>query len=87
MVGAAVVVITLLPALPGAYSMAHTGVHHPLGVAHAGRRRTLRTVLVDVFFWQPLITSALIIAIPVGLAYNLFLNRLIQGLTHGALKG
>ena len=41
----------------------------------------------DVFYWQPLIASALIIAIPVGLVYNLFLNRLIQGFTAGAVKG
>lgn len=55
--------------------------------------RTLSTgiptelILGDVFFWQPLLASALIIAIPVGLAYNLFLDSLIQGFTMGAVKG
>ena len=44
-------------------------------------------ILGDVFFWQPLIASALIIAIPVGLAYNVFLDRLILGFTLGAVKG
>ena len=43
-------------------------------------------ILDDVFFWQPLLASALIIAIPVGLVYNLFLDRLIQGFTAGAVK-
>ena len=44
-------------------------------------------ILGDVFFWQPLLASALIIAIPVDLVYNLFLDRLIQGFTAGAVKG
>ena len=44
-------------------------------------------ILGDVFFWQPLLASALIIAIPVGLVYNVFLDRLIQGFTVGAVKG
>ncbi len=44
-------------------------------------------ILGDVFFWQALLASALIIAIPVGLVYNLFLDRLIQGFTMGAVKG
>ena len=35
-------------------------------------------ILGDVFFWQPLLASALIIAIPVGLVYNLSLDRLIR---------
>lgn len=41
----------------------------------------------DVFFWQSLLAAAIIIAIPVGLVYNLFLNRLVQGFTMGAVKG
>lgn len=44
-------------------------------------------ILGDVFFWQPLLASALIVAIPVGLIYNVFLDRLIQGFTAGAVKG
>lgn len=44
-------------------------------------------ILGDVFFWQQLLASALIIAVPVGLVYNLFLDRLIQGFTMGAVKG
>ena len=44
-------------------------------------------ILGDVFFWQPLLASALIVAIPVALVYNLFLDRLIQGFTAGAVKG
>lgn len=41
----------------------------------------------DVFFWQSLLAAAVIVAIPVGLVYNLFLNRLVQGFTMGAVKG
>lgn len=41
----------------------------------------------DVFFWQSLLAAAFIVAIPVGLVYNLFLNRLVQGFTMGAVKG
>lgn len=41
----------------------------------------------DVFFWQSLMAAAFIVAIPVGLVYNLFLDRLVQGFTLGAVKG
>ena len=41
----------------------------------------------DVFFWQSLLAAAFIVAIPVGLAYNFFLDRLVQGFTMGAVKG
>lgn len=47
------------------------------------------TVLIrgDVFYWQSLMASALIVAVPVALLYNAFLNRFIQGFTLGAVKG
>jgi multiple sugar transport system permease protein len=41
----------------------------------------------DVFFWQSLLAAALIIAIPVGFVYNVFLDRLVAGFTMGAVKG
>lgn len=41
----------------------------------------------DVFFWQSLLAAALIVAIPIGVFYNLFLNRLVEGFTMGAVKG
>lgn len=41
----------------------------------------------DVFFWQSLLAAAVIVAIPVGIVYNLFLDRLIAGFTMGAVKG
>ncbi len=41
----------------------------------------------DVFFWQSLLAAAVIVAIPVGIAYNFFLNRLVAGITMGAVKG
>lgn len=44
-------------------------------------------ILGDVYFWQPLLAAALIIALPVGFVYNLFLDSLVQGFTMGAVKG
>jgi multiple sugar transport system permease protein len=41
----------------------------------------------DVFFWQSLMAAAVFIAIPVALAYNFFLDRFVQGLSLGAVKG
>jgi multiple sugar transport system permease protein len=41
----------------------------------------------DVFFWQGLSAATIIVAIPVGIVYNLVLDRLISGFTMGAVKG
>ncbi len=41
----------------------------------------------DVFFWQALMGAATIVAIPVALLYNIFLDRFIAGFTLGAVKG
>jgi ABC-type glycerol-3-phosphate transport system permease component len=41
----------------------------------------------DVFFWQSLLGAAVLVAIPVGLVYNMFLDRLVAGFTMGAVKG
>jgi multiple sugar transport system permease protein len=41
----------------------------------------------DVFFWQSLLAAAVIIAIPVAIVYNFFLDRLVAGFTMGAVKG
>lgn len=41
----------------------------------------------DVFFWQSLMAAAAIIAIPVGIIYVFFLDRLVAGFTMGAVKG
>ena len=41
----------------------------------------------DVFFWQSLMAAAAIVAIPVALLYNVFLDRFIAGFTLGAVKG
>ncbi len=41
----------------------------------------------DVFFWQSLMAAAVIVAIPVGIVYSLFLSRLVAGMTMGAVKG
>jgi len=41
----------------------------------------------DVFFWQSLLAASVIVAIPVGIVYNIFLDRLVAGFTMGAVKG
>jgi multiple sugar transport system permease protein len=41
----------------------------------------------DVFFWQSLLAAAVIIAVPVAIVYNFFLDRLVAGFTMGAVKG
>jgi hypothetical protein len=40
----------------------------------------------DVFFWGEIMAGALIAAIPVAIAYNLFLDRFIAGITGGAVN-
>jgi multiple sugar transport system permease protein len=40
----------------------------------------------DIYFWGELMAGALIAAIPVAIAYNLFLDRFIAGITGGAVK-
>jgi multiple sugar transport system permease protein len=41
----------------------------------------------DVFFWQSLMAAAVIVAVPVALVYNVFLDRFVQGLALGGVKG
>lgn len=41
----------------------------------------------DVFFWQSLLAAALLVAVPVAIIYNFFLDRLVAGFTMGAVKG
>jgi multiple sugar transport system permease protein len=41
----------------------------------------------DVFYWQSLLAAAIIVAIPVAIVYNFFLDRLVAGFTMGAVKG
>ena len=48
---------------------------------------TTELIRGDVFFWQSLMAAAAIVAIPIALLYNLFLDRFIAGFTLGAVKG
>lgn len=41
----------------------------------------------DVFFWQSLMASAALVAIPVVIVYSFFLDKLVAGFTMGAVKG
>ena len=47
---------------------------------------TTELIRGDVFFWGELMAGALIAGVPVAIAYNLFLDRFISGITGGAVK-
>ena len=40
----------------------------------------------DVYYWGSLMAACLIASLPVAIVYNLFLDRLVQGFTMGAVK-
>jgi multiple sugar transport system permease protein len=40
-----------------------------------------------VFFWQSIMAAGILVAVPVAIVYNLFLDRFIAGFTLGAVKG
>jgi hypothetical protein len=40
----------------------------------------------DIFYWGELMAAALIASVPIAIAYNLFLDRFISGITGGAVK-
>jgi multiple sugar transport system permease protein len=48
---------------------------------------TTELIRGDVYFWQSLMAGAIIVAIPVALIYNFFLDRFVTGFTLGAIKG
>ena len=48
---------------------------------------TTELVRGDVFYWQSLMAAAAIVAIPVAILYNFFLDRFVAGFTTGAVKG
>jgi hypothetical protein len=50
-------------------------------------RRILELIRGDVFFWQSLQAAAILVAVPLALGFNLFLDRFISGFTMGAVKG
>lgn len=41
----------------------------------------------DVYFWQSLMAATVFVAIPIALIYNLFMDRFVQGMALGAVKG
>ena len=58
-----------------------TASHQTVGVG-------VPTFLVrgDVFYWGSLMAACLITSIPIGILYNVFLDRFIEGFTVGAVK-
>jgi multiple sugar transport system permease protein len=41
----------------------------------------------DVFFWQSLQAATVLVAAPIAIVFNIFLDRFIAGFTMGAVKG
>jgi multiple sugar transport system permease protein len=58
-----------------------TAAHQTVGVG-------VPTFLIrgDVFYWGSLMAACLITSVPIGILYNLFLDRFIEGFTVGAVK-
>lgn len=48
---------------------------------------TTELIAGDIYYWQSLMAAAVVVALPVALIYNLFLDKLIAGFTLGAVKG
>ena len=48
---------------------------------------TTELIRGDVFFWQSIMAAGILVAVPVAIVYNLFLDRFIAGFTLGAVKG
>jgi multiple sugar transport system permease protein len=48
---------------------------------------TTELIRGDVIFWQSIMAAGVLVAIPVAIIYNLFLDRFIAGFTLGAVKG
>ncbi len=58
-----------------------TAAHQTVGVG-------VPTFLVrgDVFYWGSLMAACLITSVPIGILYNIFLDKFIEGFTVGAVK-
>ena len=48
---------------------------------------TTELIRGDIYFWQALMAASVLVAIPVAILYNIFLDRFIAGFTLGAVKG
>lgn len=48
---------------------------------------TTELIRGDVIFWQAIMAAGILVAVPVALVYNFFLDRFIAGFTLGAVKG
>jgi multiple sugar transport system permease protein len=48
---------------------------------------TSTLILGDVLFWQRIMAAGIMVAVPVSIVYNFFLDRFVQGFTLGAVKG
>jgi multiple sugar transport system permease protein len=76
-----------------AFTLAASEFIYALAFVSATSEKTLSigvpTELVrgDVFFWQELQASAILVAVPIAFVFSLFLDKFIAGFTMGAVKG
>jgi multiple sugar transport system permease protein len=96
----AIVRVTLPLALPGiltivvfAFTLTMHEFIYALAFVTASEHKVISTGVTtelirgDVFFWQAIMAAGIIVAVPVAIVYNLFLDRFIAGFTLGAVKG
>lgn len=76
-----------------AFTLSASEFIYALAFVSASAQKTLSigvpTELVrgDVYFWQSLLAAVIVVALPITVIFNLFLNRFISGFTRGAVKG
>jgi ABC-type glycerol-3-phosphate transport system permease component len=70
-----VVAITLATSVPAAYALTRLRLW---GAGGAGIAMLIRG---DIYFWGSLMAGALLVGLPAAVAFNLVLDRFIQGLT------
>ncbi|MGH3099035.1 MAG: carbohydrate ABC transporter permease [Streptosporangiales bacterium] len=76
-----------------AFTLSASEFIYALAFVSASSQKTLSigvpTELIrgDVYFWQSLLAAVVIVALPITVIFNLFLNRFISGFTRGAVKG
>jgi multiple sugar transport system permease protein len=81
---AVVVFVATLTASEFIYALAFVAPTHEMSVSTGVPTQLVRG---DVFFWQSLQAATVLVAVPIALVFNIFLNRFVAGFTMGAVKG
>jgi multiple sugar transport system permease protein len=81
---AVIVFAATLTASEFIYALAFVAPTHEMTVSTGVPTQLVRG---DVFFWQSLQAATVLVAVPIALVFNLFLDRFVAGFTMGAVKG